>query len=227
MLIFYLVIKCFLISITIHGAFFIECLFFIRLKPSVINRCLLHQQHLHILNPVCSFKKSSLAFLHLPFQPEKLFKSSWIKRWRNKTEPLGPIIVFCFDISKQQIRDFPGGPVVKNSPSKARGKGLIPHQGAGIPHASWPKSQSIKQKQYCSNKDFKSDPHQKKKKKTLLKNEQQIIHKPCQLSVKDVQIWTRTTLKFPVYLSSLTGSYQHEQNIPLVNSISSTQQELV
>ena len=165
MLIFYLVIKCFLISITIHGAFFIECLFFIRLKPSVINRCLLHQEHLHILNPVCSFKKSSLAFLHLPFQPEKLFKSSWIKRWRNKTEPLGPIIVFCFDISKQQIRDFPGGPVVKNSPSKARGKGLIPHQGAGIPHASWPKSQSIKQNQYCSNKDFKSDPHQKKKKK--------------------------------------------------------------
>ena len=145
--------------ITLYYRMFI----FHKAETKCINRCLLHQEHLHILNPVCSFKKSSLAFLHLPFQPEKLFKSSWIKRWRNKTQPLGTIVVICFDISKQQIRDFPGGPVVKNSPSKASGTGLIPHQGARIPHASWPKSQSIKQKQYCNKKDFKSDPHQKRK----------------------------------------------------------------
>ena len=34
-----------------------------------------------------------------------------------------------------------------------------------IPHASQPKNQNIKRKQYCNkfNKDFKNDPHQKKK----------------------------------------------------------------
>ena len=36
-------------------------------------------------------------------------------------------------------RDFPGGPVVKTSPSNADGPGSIPGQRAKIPHASWPK----------------------------------------------------------------------------------------
>ena len=60
-------------------------------------------------------------------------------------------------------RDFPG-PVVKTSSSNAGGAGLIPGQGAKIPHASRPKNQNIKQKQYCNkfNKDFKNGPHQKK-----------------------------------------------------------------
>ena len=58
--------------------------------------------------------------------------------------------------------DFPGGPVVKTSPSNAGGAGSIPGWGAKIPHASWPKNQNIKQKQYCNkfNKDFKNGPHQ-------------------------------------------------------------------
>ena len=43
-------------------------------------------------------------------------------------------------------RDFPGGPVVKTSPSNAGGAGSIPGQGAKIPHASWPKNQNIEQK---------------------------------------------------------------------------------
>ena len=34
--------------------------------------------------------------------------------------------------------DFPGDPVVKTSPSNIGGVGLIPGQGAKIPHASWP-----------------------------------------------------------------------------------------
>ena len=53
-------------------------------------------------------------------------------------------------------RDFPGGPVVKTSLSNAGGVGLIPGQGTKIPHASQPKNQNIKQKQYCNkfNKDF-------------------------------------------------------------------------
>ena len=62
-------------------------------------------------------------------------------------------------------RDFPGSPVVKTSPSNAGGAGSIPGRGAKIPHASRPKNQNIKQKQYCNkfNKDFKSGPHEKKK----------------------------------------------------------------
>ena len=53
-------------------------------------------------------------------------------------------------------RDFPDSPVVKTSPSNARSVGLIPGQRAEIPQTSWPKTQSIKQKQYCNkfNKDF-------------------------------------------------------------------------
>ena len=41
---------------------------------------------------------------------------------------------------------FPGGPVVKTSPSNAGGVGLTPGWGTKIPHASWPKNQNIKQK---------------------------------------------------------------------------------
>ena len=33
------------------------------------------------------------------------------------------------------FRDFPGGPVVKTSPSRSGGVGLIPGQGARIAHA--------------------------------------------------------------------------------------------
>ena len=46
--------------------------------------------------------------------------------------------------------DFPGGQVVKTSPSNAGRAGSIPGQGAKIPHASRPKNQNIKQKQYCN-----------------------------------------------------------------------------
>ena len=38
-------------------------------------------------------------------------------------------------ISKQSVRDFPGDPVVKNSPSNAEDVGLIPGRGTKIPHA--------------------------------------------------------------------------------------------
>ena len=64
-------------------------------------------------------------------------------------------------------RDYPGGPVVKTSPSKAEGEGSIPGGVAKIPHASRPKKQNIKQKQYCNkfNKDFSNGPHQKQKSK--------------------------------------------------------------
>ena len=61
-------------------------------------------------------------------------------------------------------RDFPGDSVVKTLPCNAGGAGSISGWGARIPHASRPKNQNKKQKQYCNkfNKDFKNGPHQKK-----------------------------------------------------------------
>ena len=52
--------------------------------------------------------------------------------------------------------------MVNTSPSNTGGVSSIPGQGAKIPHASWPKNQNIKQKQYCNkfNKEFKNGPHQ-------------------------------------------------------------------
>jgi len=58
--------------------------------------------------------------------------------------------------------DFPGGPVVKTSPSNARDAGLIPGRRAKIPYALRPKKQNIKQKQCCKkfNKDLKKEKKQ-------------------------------------------------------------------
>ena len=74
------------------------------------------------------------------------------------------------DFLKYYLRDFPGGPVVKTLPSNAGCAGLIPGQGAKIPHAWRPRNQHIKQKQYCNklNKNFKNGPHPKKKMYYLL-----------------------------------------------------------
>ena len=62
--------------------------------------------------------------------------------------------------------------MVKTLLSNAGGEGSIPGWGAKIPHASWPKNQNIKQKQYCKkfNKDFKNGPYPEnsfKKKKNV------------------------------------------------------------
>ena len=57
--------------------------------------------------------------------------------------------------------------MAKTLPANAGGAGLIPGQGAKIPHDSRPKkrTQNIKQKQYCRkfNKDFKKWSTSKKK----------------------------------------------------------------
>ena len=42
------------------------------------------------------------------------------------------------------LRDFPGGPVIKTSPSNALGVGSIPSWGAKITHACRPKNQNLK-----------------------------------------------------------------------------------
>ena len=81
--------------------------------------------------------------------------------WEN-TVIIGPITLVLLNPFKIHYRgDFPGSPVVKTLPSKARGAGSIPRQGAKIPHASRPKKQNIKQKQDRSkfNKDLKKKIH--------------------------------------------------------------------
>ena len=70
---------------------------------------------------------------------------------------LTPLVIREMQI-KTTKRDFPGGPVVKTFPSNAGGVGLNPGWGAESPHAPQPKTQNIKQKQYCNkfNKDFRA-----------------------------------------------------------------------
>ena len=46
------------------------------------------------------------------------------------------------------LLDFPGGSVVKTSPSGAGSVGSIPGEGAKILHASWPKKTECKQQKY-------------------------------------------------------------------------------
>jgi len=43
---------------------------------------------------------------------------------------------------KKEVRDFPGGPVVKTLPSNAEGVGSIPGWAAKIPHASQTKTKT-------------------------------------------------------------------------------------
>ena len=58
--------------------------------------------------------------------------------------------VLCFMKERTETCwEFPGYPVVKTLPSYTGGVGSVPGQAAMIPHASWPKNQNIKQKQYC------------------------------------------------------------------------------
>ena len=74
--------------------------------------------------------------------------------------------------------------MVKTLPSNIGGAGSIPGRGAKIPHASRPKNQNIKQKQYCNrfSKDFKSGPHPKNllKKRNVTENESfPTSHRKC------------------------------------------------
>ena len=48
----------------------------------------------------------------------------------------GSLFVLLLDILNCLIRDFPGGPVVKNLPSNAGDTGSIPGRGTKIPHAA-------------------------------------------------------------------------------------------
>ena len=85
--------------------------------------------------------------------------------------------VIVLKLYKQREGGLPGSPGVKTLPSNAVCAGLIPGHRAKILHASWPKNQNIKQKQYYNkfNKDFKKWSTSKKKKKSLIKKEKRRI----------------------------------------------------
>ena len=57
---------------------------------------------------------------------------------------LQPSIVAVDRVKSGKVQDFPGGPVVKTSPSNAGGSDSIPGQGAKSLHAWCPKNQNIK-----------------------------------------------------------------------------------
>ena len=77
--------------------------------------------------------------------------------------------------------------MVKTLPSNAGGVGSIPAGDAKSPYASWPKDQTIKQKQYCNkfNKDFKNGPHQEKIVKRNTRWKELLISGKC----VQVDIW--------------------------------------
>ena len=66
----------------------------------------------------------------------------------------------------QWIRDFPGGPVVKSSPSSASGVSSIPGLGTKIPHTSWSKNLDINHRSNIATNSIKTLKmvHIKKKK---------------------------------------------------------------
>ena len=53
---------------------------------------------------------------------------------------------FSITVKNLGFGEFPGGPVVKTSPSNARVTVSIPGQGAKIPHTLWLKSKHKKEK---------------------------------------------------------------------------------
>ena len=70
------------------------------------------------------------------------------------------IILNDFILLNLSQREFLGGSVVMTSPSNTGVAGLIPDQEVKILHASWPKSQNMKQKQNVTNsiKTLKNGP---------------------------------------------------------------------
>ena len=91
---------------------------------------------------------------------ECLFSILWLLKISIETTlSHGNMFMKCwrFKRSRYKFRDVPGSPVIKTSPSSIGSVGLIPSQGAKIPHALWSKPQNVSQKQYCNkfNKDFK------------------------------------------------------------------------
>ena len=105
-------------------------------------------------------------------------------------------------LAENKVRDFPGGPVVKTSAFNAGGAGSIPGRGAKFPHASRPKHQNIKQKQYCNkfNKDLKKKKvvHIKKVFKEKKKRKQSESSLKISLSRPQIIYYSMNTCKYNI-----------------------------
>ena len=88
-------------------------------------------------------------------------------------------MIYMFaEVKASKYGDFPGGSSGSNIAFHHGGQGgacSVLAQGTKIPHALQPKTQNIKQKQYCNkfSKDVKNGPRQKK----VLKNLDKLIDK--------------------------------------------------
>ena len=105
-----------------------------------------------------------------------------------------------------------GGPVVKTSPFNAGDAGLIPGQGAKIPHASWRKNQNIKQKQFCNivNKHLKKKKStkkipQKSGNKQILRIRLRLCKVVCYWNIR-IKLWAVRVLINLIFFSLLTDS---------------------
>ena len=66
--------------------------------------------------------------------------------WQKPTHYKAIILQLKMKKIKKERRAFPGSPGIKTLPSNPGTVGLIPGQGAKIPHASWPKKTEHKTK---------------------------------------------------------------------------------
>ena len=108
----------------------------------------------------------------------------------------------CLSISVNQslsVRDFPGSPGVKTSPSNAESAGLILGQRAKIPYVSWPKNRS----NIVTNsiKTLKNGPHPKTKN---LKEQSMSVSQPVSVSqsIRTALSWLLSTMPVCLYLPS-------------------------
>ena len=102
---------------------------------------------------------------HLKAPSSKVYSDTAVltKHIHGHIWPAGVQCVVSLESSYFKNRDFPGGPVVKTSPSSAGGAGSTPGRELRSHVPRGQKNHNIKRKQYCNkfNKDFKNGPHPK------------------------------------------------------------------
>ena len=105
--------------------------------------------------------KDTTLLLWFPIPLQKKTTTNCVQIEKLFAKHLACILQKCW-YSKRQTWDFPGGLLVKNLLSNAEGVGLIPGQGAKIPHALWTK-QTLKKRRsniVTNSKEFWNGSHQ-------------------------------------------------------------------
>ena len=108
------------------------------------------------LDPVTCF-----SFFSMVGQREHMFFGIKVLDMRLTLNLETWVIMLLSNMITKRNAAFPGSPVVKISPSNARGVDSIPGLGAKILYASWPKIPKKQNKFNKFNKDVKNDLHKK------------------------------------------------------------------